>query len=268
MLESDMKKLNYIISRRVSTYGFCSFSSLKDSLIQCRATSRIPIGAQGVITILFPYSLENEAYENANISRYACVADYHDVALKTLNEICAELRAQWQAEEFQPFVDNSPIAEVYAAALSGLGKIGSNGLLINDDYGSWVFIGEVVTTLKFDDSAQVQFCSKCGLCEKKCPTGAIINGRIDREKCLSDATQRKGDLTDKQKKMIKKSGCGWGCDVCQLVCPHNADVKPTDIDEFKNSFSPYADLENLEGKAYAWRGAAVIDRNLKIINGE
>ncbi len=268
MAQTDMKKLNDILSGRLSAYGFCSFESLKDSLIRCRALSRLPQNSRGVITALFPYSLGDEAYENSNISRYACVADYHVVALKILNDLCDELKKEWPCEEFVPFVDNSPVAEVYAAALSGLGKIGSNGLLINDDYGSWVFIGEIVTTLEFENLTAPSHCIGCGMCEKKCPSGAISNGKIDKEKCLSDITQRKGELTDGQKEMIKLSGCAWGCDVCQVVCPHNADVKVTDIDEFRNTFSPFADPENLEGKAYGWRGAKVIERNLQILDGE
>ena len=111
-------------------------------------------------------------------------------------------------------------------------------------------------------------CSQCGLCEINCPCGAISNGKIDKSRCLSDITQRKGELTDEQREMIKRSGCAWGCDVCQLVCPHNVGVKPTDIEEFVNSFSAHADPQSLEGKAYGWRGAAVIDRNLRILNGE
>lgn len=260
-----VKRLEEIVSESVNCFGFCSFDSLKDLLINCRALSRIPQNAQGVITVLFPYCLGEEKYKNSNISRYACVADYHTVALKILSDLCDKLRKEWRDETFEPFVDNSPIPETYAAALSSLGKIGTNGLLINEEYGSWVFIGEIVTTLRLENSADVQRCNNCGLCEKNCPAGAIKNGKVDKLKCLSDITQRKGELTDEQRLMIKENACAWGCDVCQMVCPHNKGVKTTDIDEFILSFSPLADVENLENKAYGWRGKNVIDRNLELL---
>lgn len=259
------KKLRDILSVYTGDFGFCSFESLKGSLINCRVLNRIPEKAQGVITVLFPYCLEDDKYKNSNISRYACVADYHTVALKILNEVCNELRREWTDEEFEPFVDNSPIPEVYAAALSSLGKVGRNGLLINDKYGTWVFIGEIVTTLYLENSSQLLSCEDCGICQEKCPAGAICDGKIDKSKCLSDITQRKAELNDEQKKLIKENGCAWGCDVCQLVCPCNRGVKITDIDEFISSFSPLADTENLENKAYGWRGKRVIERNLRLL---
>ena len=266
--KNDVEKIIDIVSARVKKFGFCNFTSVNDSLITCRAISRIPQNAQGIITVLFPYFLGEDKYADASVSRYACVEDYHIVALKILSELCDKLRSEFVGEEFEPFVDNSPIPEVYAAALSGLGRVGKNGLLLNDEYGTWVFIGEIVTTLSLEDSCAVQKCENCGLCERNCPTGAIKGGKVDKSKCLSDITQRKGELSEEHRMLIKRSGCAWGCDVCQLVCPHNGDVKITDIDEFICSFSPIADVDNLENKAYGWRGRAVIERNIKIIDGE
>ena len=259
------KRLGDIISAYTGDFGFCSFESLEARLISCRALNRIPENAQGVITVLFPYCLEEDRYKHANISRYACVADYHTVASKILSKLCDELRREWADEKFEPFVDNSPIPEVYAAALSSLGRVGRNGLLINEKYGSWVFIGEIVTTLYLENSSQVLSCENCGICERECPTGAICNGRVDKSKCLSDITQRKAELSDEQQILIKNSGCAWGCDICQLVCPHNKGVSITAINEFISSFLPLADAENLENKAYGWRGKRVIERNLKLL---
>lgn len=260
-----VKRLEDIILAHTSDFGFCSFDCVKDLLISCRAKGRIPTSAQGIITLIFPYSLNEESYKGSNLSRYACVCDYHTVALAILERICDDLRAQWPDEQFEPFTDNSPIPEVRAAALSGLGMIGRNGLLITPKYGSWVFIGEIVTTLRLETSGEIHSCSSCGLCEKKCPTGALSGGSVDKAKCLSEITQRKGELTDEQKLLIRESGCAWGCDVCQLVCPYNRGAKVTYIDEFINSFSPIADVESLENKAYGWRGRAVIDRNIKLL---
>lgn len=259
------KRLTSIVSAYTDNFGFCSFEALRGRLIECRARRRIPEKAQGVITMLFPYCLDADKYENSNISRYACVVDYHSVAMKILDELCVKLRAEWPDEAFEPFVDNSPIPEVYAAALSSLGRVGRNGLLINEKYGTWVFIGEIVTTLYLDNSSEVQLCENCGACEAQCPVGAICDGRVDKSKCLSDITQRKTEPTDEQRKFIKESGCAWGCDICQLVCPHNIGVKTTYIDEFIQSFSPLADAESLEDKAYGWRGKKVIERNLKLL---
>ncbi len=258
-----------ILSQFAPVFGFCPFDKIKDSLIDCRAKSRIPENAQSVIVLLFPYNLGEDAYEGSDISKYAVVPDYHDIIGVLLTDMCSHLKTAYPDEEFMAFTDNSPIPEVKAAMLAGLGVRGLNGLFINPIYGSWVFIGEIVTTKKYDYPTLTEDdlkCIKCGKCLDACPTNAISEKGIDAERCLSYITQKKGELTPEQKALIKNSGCAWGCDICQNICPMNKGTKAEPIEIFKNGAELNARTDSdISDRAYAWRGEKVIKRNLKIL---
>lgn len=247
--------------------GVCDFSSIGENLINCRAKGRIPQNAKSVIVYLFPYYLGKDFYENSNISKYAVPEDYHIIAGDYLKKATEELREKYLENKFEYFCDNSPIPEVSAAVGAGLGVKGKNGLLINEKYGSFCFIGEIVTDKEFDFSLSYQKnCLNCGMCVRACPGGAISDGKVDRIKCFSDITQRKNSLPEDLREYIEKSGCVWGCDICQDVCPMNKNLPLTPIEEFrKNAKSAYAFGDSLENRAFAWRGKEVIDRNLKIM---
>lgn len=248
--------------------GVCSFRKLQNNLIPCRAVKRIPENAKSVIVVLFPYYLGEKYYENLNISKYAVSEDYHVICGKYLEEITTSLRECYPRNEFQYFCDNSPINEVYAATLAGLGVKGENSLLINEKYGSFCFIGEIVTDLEIlCDDRKIEFCKRCGLCKKKCINQAIATNGVQKEKCLSEITQKKGELTESEEELIKKSGSIWGCDICQNVCPMNISVETSPIKEFyKTAKSTYnGDEDYNKNRAYSWRKKDVINRNLKIM---
>lgn len=265
------KVKNILINNNLPLNGVCGFSSLSDKLLPCRAAARLPQNSESVIMFFFPYYLGEEAYDGANISRYACVRDYHEVAQEILGRTCGDLKECFPDEEFEPFADNSPIPEVYGAVLAGLGKRGENGLLIHPEYGSWGFIGEIVTTLHLPvtGDGKISPCLQCGACVKMCPAQAIEKDGINAQKCLSAVTQKKGELTDDEKELIAVSCCAWGCDVCQSVCPMNKGVKKTYLTEFSENYNVKAVIGgSLENRAYAWRGRKVIERNLKLIEIE
>ncbi len=260
---------NEILSNYTPVFGFCPFEKIKDSLINCRAKSRIPENAQSVIVLLFPYNLGDSAYEGSDISKYAVVPDYHDTIAAMLSDICQRLKTAYPNEDFISFTDNSPIPEVKAAMLAGLGVRGLNGLFINPVFGSWVFIGEIVTTKKYNYPTLADndlVCIKCEKCLKACPTQALSGNGIDAERCLSFITQKKGELTPEQEALIKESGCAWGCDICQNVCPMNNGAKTEPIEIFKSGAELKARTDSdISDRAYAWRGEKVIKRNLKIL---
>lgn len=246
-------------------WGICSFDCVSDRLIECRAKGRLPENSRSIIVACFPYLLPEKAYENANVSKYAVVTDYHDVAINRLQNACYRLAELYPSNRFVPFADNSPIPEVSAALASGLGVLGKNTLIITEKYGSYVFIGEIVTDLELDaHNSAVSECIGCGKCISACPSRAIGNG-IDTEKCLSAITQKKGELSEKEKALMKECGCVWGCDICQDVCPMNKNAAATTIEEFLSDPIPLL-TENTDpvGRAYAWRGRKVIDRNLSV----
>ncbi len=260
--------INEILNENFRLWGVCSFDKVKDNLHECRAKSRVPKNAKSVIVIAFPYLLDESSYSESNISKYAVVSDYHGYVVPLLDKVCKELTEKYPENSFVPFADNSPVSEVYAACLAGIGIRGLNSLLLTKEYGSFVFIGEIVTDLFIEPTGdEINACAGCGKCIKACPNGAVSESGIDREKCLSGITQKKGELTEKEKQLIKQSGCGWGCDICQNVCPYNKNAKQTYIKEFIESAIPVIDKSTpVEGRAFAWRGKEVIERNLKILD--
>lgn len=248
-------------------WGICSFSKIKDSLIECRAASRLPEKAESVIVVCFPYLLDKENYRNSNISKYAVVTDYHCVALARLNKACSKLREAFPDEEFSAFADNSPIPEVRAACLAGLGVRGMNSLLITEKYGSYVFIGEIVTSLELvADNAGILSCNECGKCIAVCPAKALDGNGVITGKCLSAITQKKGVLTEAEENLMRECGCVWGCDICQDICPMNKNAATTEMEEFLRSPVPVLTAQSdIDGRAYEWRGRKTIERNLDIL---
>ena len=174
---------------------------------------------------------------------------------------------EYPENPFEYFCDNSPVNEVNAAVLCGLGVKGKNGLLINEKYGSFCFIGEIVTDVKLNYSVpKTEGCLNCGLCVKMCPGGALSGNCVDKTKCLSDITQRKGELCEEHISMIKNSGCVWGCDICQDVCRMNKNISVTPVREFSESaVVRFCQGDSIEGRAFSWRTRKVIERNLEYL---
>lgn len=247
-------------------WGICSFDKLKNNLIECRAKSRLPQNAKSVIVACFPYLLPKENYKNSNISKYAVVTDYHEVALSRLQSACNRLKEIFPEEKFVCFADNSPVPEVSSACLAGLGVRGMNSLLITEKYGSYVFIGEIVTSLETKtESREINPCIECGKCIKTCPANALDGNGVNTEKCLSAITQKKGNLSPEEEKLMLECGCVWGCDICQDICPMNKNAAATEINEFLSSPVPVLTAQTeLENRAYEWRGKKVIERNLNL----
>lgn len=251
-----------IVAKFVPDFGVCAFAEIKDRLLPCAAAKRLPSDAKSVIVCVFPYRFPET--QGRELSRYACVPDYHKAAGGVLENMAAALKTAYAAYQFVPFIDNSPVPEVYTAAKAGLGSIGKHGLLIHPQYGSYVFIGEIVTDMPLETTGgEMTECMNCGACMEACHGGCLPDSR---DTCVSAITQKKGDLSADEIALIKKGGLVWGCDRCQEVCPHNKDVMIAPHPCF-DTFTPCF-IENdprFADRAYAWRGEAVIRRNIEIM---
>ncbi|CDA76177.1 epoxyqueuosine reductase [Negativibacillus massiliensis] len=253
-------------------FGICSFEQILPCL-ECRAKQRIPQDAASVLVCLFPYYTGE--HKERNISRYAMVTDYHMIAGEYLNRFCKALQEVFPQNQFEPFTDNSPIREVSAAFHAGLGRRGKNGLILHPKYGSYVFIGEVVTDLVLQPDRPLNSgeCIGCGKCQSVCPQGALqSDGSVCLERCRSHITQKKGELTDWEIGQIQDGGLIWGCDICNDVCPMNQEAKVlTPVPEFLESAVAVLDAQIaerlLKTRAYNYRGKKTILRNIQLLEG-
>ena len=232
--------------------------------------------AKSVICYAVPYYTEGDG----NISRYAFSRDYHAYVSSLSQKLCECLSARFVGSHNVGFCDHSPIDEVKSAARCGLGVVGKNRLLITEKYSSFVFVGEVFTdinakTLGYISAERERACLSCGKCKVVCPSGALGEGGGE---CLSALTQKKGALSAHDVAAIEKSGCAWGCDACQDVCPHTKKAicegtVVTPIDYFHENKITYLDCDVLDkmdekefsARAYAWRKRDTIKRNLEIL---
>ena len=265
-----MEKLERLLMEEgIDQWGICAFADVLP-LLPVRAKNRIPENAASVIVLLFGYYVGE--YTERNISRYAIVDDYHVVIRSKLEKLAGKLRIMYNEEQFIPFVDSSPVAEVRAACLAGLGEIGMNGQLLNPVYGIYCFIGELVTTLSLPKAEKFStgLCTRCGKCVAACPTGALRTDGFQKERCRSHITQKKGALTPWEEEQIQKGKFVWGCDRCTDACPVNRHARRSTVEEFYRDIQPVVGQDNAgrlcSSKAYGWRGENVLLRNLDIIS--
>lgn len=233
------------------------------------------------VTMLIPY---RTSIMPTNVSVYASVYDYHAFISQLSKELTAYVEEKYPHGSFKLFADHSPIDEVHAACISGLGFIGDNGLLINEEYSSFVFLAECITSLSPEEigiglatPTEVKECMHCGACANACPAGCIKKaGGVDdfkpKTECLSAITQKKGELRDDEIKMMLDNGTVWGCDICQNVCPYTKHAEFSDIEFFKNGAISTLTAQSVEemsdeefnARPFSWRGRQTILRNLKL----
>ena len=261
------EELREILARnRILSFGVCDYNKITQFL-PCRNRERIPQDAKSVIVCAFPYYTGE--HPGANVCKYAMVPDYHVVVRNILNRAAAELSEHYNAS-FVGFADVSALPERECALAAGLGFPGGNGMVIHHEYGSFFVIGELVTDCLFEfDRPLNESCIYCGACMRACPAKAISMNGINYSLCLSDVTQRKGELTEQEQELVRKNGLMWGCDCCQNCCPHNKKLPLTYIEEFISDVQPVVTRENLnplcKTRAFGYKGKALLKRNLELI---
>lgn len=231
----------------------------------------LPDGVKSAIIFLIPYRSE-APIANDGFSEYARIYDYHMFSKELYERILNKL-SENSGYKFFGFCDHSPINEKLAAAKCGLGVIGRNSLLIDDIYGSYIFVGSILTDAKSTETAkEIQLCENCGNCIKACPNSAIIEQGIDRFKCLSGISQKKSK-TPEEKELLKKHNIVWGCDICQNVCPHNKNAEISPIPYFKKTRIAKIDKdfilslseEDFKKYAFSYKGRKLVLDNIDFV---
>jgi len=193
-----------------------------------------------------PESHSQEEDRTRAISRYALGRDYHRVLGNRLKKLKLRIEAAYPDSEQQFFVDSGPVMERYWAEKAGLGWRGKHTLLITRNFGTWVFIGVMLSSLELKaDTPHPDYCGTCTRCLEACPTGAFPQSHLlDSRRCISAWTlEQKQPLGDEQIHLAR--GCLVGCDHCQQVCPWNRFTQPTrESDVQPRADLLEADLEN------------------------
>jgi len=186
----------------------------------------------------------------AYLSRYALGRDYHKLIRKRLQQLAVKIESLTGPFGYRAFTDSAPVLEKALAQQAGLGWIGKHTNLINEQAGSWFFIGELYTNLPLPvDSPADNHCGSCQSCIDICPTQAIIAPyKLDARLCISYLTiELRGSIPEQLRSQIGNRV--YGCDDCQLVCPWNRFASPS----AENDFSPRHGLDGSElSRLFGW----------------
>ncbi len=208
-------------------------------------------GARSLIVVALNYnsaqpcSIEQAGVQNDDspagwVSRYAWGDDYHEVLREKLNALVSRMRDEWlEPFEARAYVDTGPIVERVAAKYAGLGWLAKNTCLINEELGSWLFLGVIITTLELapslapGESPAADLCGNCRLCLEACPTQAFAAPYVlDARRCISYLTiELRGAIPEELRPAMGNAVIG--CDICQDVCPWNRKAPVTKLAGFR-----------------------------------
>lgn len=221
-----------------------------------------------------PVNPPKTAYKRGKITPNSWGLDYHHVLQDKLKRLAAGIEALCEdfPLEYKVMVDTGALVDTAVARRAGIGFIGKNGLVISKEFGSYMFLGELLTNLEIEPDLPVDYdCGDCTRCLTACPTSCLRgDSTMDAKRCLSFQTQDKGMMALEFRKKIKT--VIYGCDICQICCPYNkgidnplaSDINP---DLAQPELIPFLDLSNKSFKetfgmiAAAWRGKNILQRN-------
>lgn len=241
---------------------------------------------KSIIVIGIPYRVDYKDDSRKNIrlrgglSKSSWGLDYHRVLRDKMEKLIKELKKDYKFD-YKAFTDTGPLVDRELANKAGLGYYGKNCSIINKEYGSFIFLGYILTSLdiKVENIYVEDSCGDCDLCLRACPTGALESKyHINPNKCISYLTQTK-DIIDEE--LRHKMGISvYGCDVCQNVCPKNKGVKYSNHEEFipvkTKGLIDIEELLSMSNREFrekygqmagAWRGKNTLKRNAIIALG-
>ena len=258
---------SFFAENKIEYYSVIDYADCRE--INRDIMTRESFEPRSVIMFLIPYYTGKAE----NLSVYAASLDYHIIIRELTGALIDRLSTLFPEYRFRGYGDHSPIDERHAALIAGLGIAGDSGLLINEKYGTYTFIADVVTDvpphlLGAISPITPRTCMHCGACLRACPTGIL---RGEGNDCLSAITQRKGELTLPEIDLMRKYNTVWGCDVCQIACPYNKDPVLTPVEFFYRERISHLTTDILASlskddfnrRAFAWRGRKTVERNLK-----
>lgn len=220
-----------------------------------------------------PPKSEPGAYRGI-LARSSWGLDYHIVLRERLTRLDAFIKERVTGARLEIMVDTGALVDRAVAERAGVGWSGKNCAIITPEWGSWVYLGEMITNIPFEpDQPITEDCGDCTMCIDACPTSALVGpGQLNATQCISFLTQTKETVPDELKEKIGNRL--YGCDTCQVVCPknkgkhwtHHDDLQP-EPDTVKPLLRPILKLSNKAFKrefghtAAAWRGKKPIQRN-------
>lgn len=228
------------------------------------------------IAVAYPHKLKQQpqktAYKRGKFTPNSWGLDYHYVLQDKLDRLAKGIEELTADFEYKGMVDTGALVDTAVARRAGIGFIGKNGLVISKEFGSYIFLGELITNLDIEPDQPVDYdCGDCNRCVTACPTSCLIgDGTMNAKRCLSFQTQDKGIMDLEFRKKIKT--VIYGCDICQICCPYNKGLDnplATEIDpELAHpELLPFLELSNGQFKekfghiAGSWRGKNILQRN-------
>ena len=191
-------------------------------------------GCRSMISVGMNYYTDQRADErpgNGRIARYAWGLDYHQIIGERLAQLVERINRLAPDSLTRAYVDTGPVMEKAWAQQAGLGWIGKHSNLVSAQFGSWLLLGEILTTLELEpDEAGTDLCGSCTLCIQACPTGAITAPYVvDARRCISYLTiELRGSEPPISEDLRRGVGNRiFGCDDCLDICPYNLQAEPT-----------------------------------------
>lgn len=245
-----------------------------------------PNAKSGIVIGISYYQELKKPMDDKSRGALAAVAwglDYHEVLREKMERMMEKINQDQICQEkkiveYKSYVDNSPLVDRGSAYRAGLGFFGKNNFLINETFGSYFFIGQILMDLAIDFDPIKPISNSCGDCHRcldACPNGALGQGfSLEPSRCIAFLTQKK-ELAEEEKHRLKTYL--YGCDLCQQVCPYNQDLKKTGEKGFwiepETAYPEIKEILKLSNKEFqrkfgktaaGWRGKKVLVRNAEL----